>query len=109
MDILRSRTETAHRCGAKGNCSRHFTIATPSASSLSSIHCPDNTTAMKRNFVLLLGLLTFGASSAMLASCTNYVPAKLFMSRSGDTLSVALDPVGGSRWNPTKDSLVVHC
>ena len=61
---------------------------------------------MKRVTAFYLILLTIGCIAS---SCTNYVPAKLFMSRSEDTLSVALDPAGGARWDPRRDSLVVSC
>jgi hypothetical protein len=47
--------------------------------------------------------------SAFVSSCTYYVPATLYMTRVGDTLSVMLDPIGGARWDPLKDSLVVEC
>ena len=55
----------------------------------------------------MLALLV--VSSASLSSCTYYVPATLYMTRTGDTLSVALDPVGRARWDPRKDSLIVEC
>lgn len=44
-----------------------------------------------------------------LASCTYYVPAKLETERNGDTLTVALAGNGAARWDPQKDSVVIHC
>ena len=61
---------------------------------------------MKRTVALYLSLLTIASFAS---SCTNYVPAKLYMTRSQDTLAVALDTLGGSRWDPVRDSLVVYC
>ena len=51
---------------------------------------------------LLLGTM-------QLASCTNYVPATLDASRSGDVLNVSIAGAGASRWDPRKDSLVIEC
>jgi len=62
---------------------------------------------MQRHTALLLTALA--ALGISVASCTNYTPAKLFLARSGDTLAVALDPDGASRWSPNHDSLVVEC
>jgi hypothetical protein len=62
---------------------------------------------MQRHTALFLTAL--GTLGISVASCTNYTPAKLFLTRSGDTLAVALDPDGASRWNPNHDSLVVEC
>ena len=61
------------------------------------------------SFILHPSSLLLVALGAFISGCTYYVPATLYMTRVGDTLSVALDPVGGARWDPQKDSLVVEC
>jgi hypothetical protein len=45
----------------------------------------------------------------LLASCTYYSAARLTAVRTGDTVSVALDPNSAARWDPTHDSLLVEC
>jgi hypothetical protein len=55
-------------------------------------------------FTMVVGALV------LLSSCTyTRLPQKLYMSRTGDTLTVALDEQAQARWDPERDSLVVEC
>ncbi|MDP4200128.1 MAG: hypothetical protein Q8922_12195 [Bacteroidota bacterium] len=58
------------------------------------------------SFLILFSVVLVACT---LASCTYYVPAKLYVNRAGDSLLVALNPGSSARWDSQKDSVVLEC